>query len=916
LCLNANSFANKIDELKVLTTLLTPDIIGITETHLSAQNDSSSLSISGYTLYRSDRRNGIHGGVALYIKSNIISFLITADSDPAGEWESIWCGIKLNSSQTLKIACCYRIPSLAIPTHWPGFLSSLNHSIASSPSAPTLLMGDFNFPTINWSVPHTTQSDSSASHEFIEFLQDHNLSQHVLRPTRHRHGQISSLLDLVITCSDIQVSPISHHAPLGHSDHDVLSFQINLDFCRRLPCADRANFHRADYVLINDILASIDWAYELEGLDVDRQLHILEDFIQNIIIHFVPITNKVNSCRPKWSNNETRLLVNQKKRAYNRFRNLPSPSNLVAFKSARNAAVNGIRQARNHYESNLIIKSKQQPKLLFSYINSNKNTEAASCLKLPDGSILLDDEDISSTFNNFFTSTLKPSALPSPTPFHQPGDVNFTVADVETALHSLSEDTSWGPDKISPVFLKNCATTLAPPFFIIFSSSIQTCTFPSAWKDANVTPVHKKGSKHEVTNYRPISLLSIVSKILERFVHSELLSKCNELNILPASQHGFLPGRSCLTNLLTTYDSITQLVDGGIPCDMLFLDFSKAFDSVSHIKLIEKLTVLCFPQHLVSWIYSYLYARRQRVCLRGHFSSWSHITSGVPQGSVLGPLLFNIYLSDLPKRIRSENCSYADDFKLYSPSYLASSLQLDLDRVVAWSTENALELNPDKCAVMHFGHNNPCTPYHIGTRVITIKTSHPDLGIIVDNKLKFHLHAENSISKAMQKAHFILKCFSKLDTRTFSTLFKTFIRPVLEYCTQVARPCYSSFLSRLESCQRRLTKWCRPIRHLPYQERLCSLNLPTIEKRFLRGDLILVYQIINRLLDLNPSLIFCFASNNSRGHISKLQGSTSHLNIRHRYFTERVVHPWNALPPHTVAAPSLNSFKARLDCFL
>ena len=214
---------------------------------------------------------------------------------------------------------------------------------------------------------------------------------------------------------------------------------------------------------------------------------------------------------------------------------------------------------------------------------------------------------------------------------------------------------------------------------------------------------------------------------------------------------------------------------------------------------------------------------------------------------------------------------------------------------------------------MHFGHNNPHYVYYIKNEPIVAKDTHSDLGLVVDDTLKFHKHADTVITKTMKKAHYILKSFTRIGTRSFSILYKTFLRPVLEYALQIGRPCYSTYLSRLEKCQRRLTKWCRPIRHLSYHERLSSLNLSEFQLRLTRGDLILTYKILNHLVDLNVSDFFCYSSSNTRGHDFRLVGNVSALNIRHRFFTERIISKWNSLPHEVVSAPTLNSFKSQLD---
>ena len=344
---NANSLLNKIDELKIHIDSVKPDLIGVTETHLTSAIDYSSVFLHGYTLYRSDRTGGIHGGVAIYINSEIPSYQLHTKSDPAGEWESLWCCVKPKNSITLKVGCCYRVPSTTMPTHWPSFLSMLNYSQDSAPKAPTLLIGDFNFPTVNWSSLSTTQSEFSASQEFLEFVQDNDLTQYVQHPTRHREGQVSSLLDLVIATNDIQVTPVTHLSPLGRSDHDMLYFNLDFDFTINVPNTPKPNFWRADFVLLNDIISSIHWESELRNLDVDSQLNIFLDFLENLILTFVPVTTiRHKPSSPPWSDKTTRTLVNKKKKAYNRFRKYPTPTNLALYKAARNSAVSGIRQSR------------------------------------------------------------------------------------------------------------------------------------------------------------------------------------------------------------------------------------------------------------------------------------------------------------------------------------------------------------------------------------------------------------------------------------------------------------------------------------------------------------------------------------------------------------------------------------------
>ena len=904
---------NKLDELQAIITTMHPDVIGITESHFTASFPSSTYNLPGYDIHRADRITGTHGGAVIYTKTSLSAVLSGVHVDPSGEWESVWCSLTLAYGKTLDIGCYYRIPSKPIPEHWPSLLNSLTQCPATALNSSALIMGDFNFPSIDWNTFSTSQSNFSASHAFLHFIQENALNQYVTRPTRHRQDQRSSLLDLILTTNNITASGVTHLPPLGRSDHDLITFSLDIAFSSKTTKTKRYNFKNTDYILINDIISSIDWNYELAGLDVDTQLNLLNSFLTNVIETFIPTVEVSLVSRSPWISQEVRSLVNKKKRAYRNLQSHPSPSNLSIYKDSRNKAVTGIRKAKHDFERDLVLRAKTQPKILYAYLNADKKTQPANSLKNSDGSITTDDLEIACKLNSHFSHLFTPIPNhPIPSPCY--GTVNFSQSDVEEALLGIKETTSSGPDGLPALFLKRCAKSLALPTYIIFHNSVHSCTFPTQWKDANITPIHKSGSPHNVNNYRPISLLSILSKILERFISKDVISQCHELGVLHETQHGFLPGRSCVTNLLCTYDQISSIVDAGIPCDIIFLDFSKAFDSIRHSTLIDKLKSFGFSNSCIAWIQSYLFDRRQRVQLRGNFSPWTTVSAGVPQGSVLGPLLFNIYMSDLPRILSVLNISYADDFKLFGPA-VDCSLQINLNQVFVWANCNSLILNPEKCAVLHLGHNNPKTLYYLGGNALQICTSHRDLGVIVDDKLKFDQHVDSVVNKATRKAHYILKKFIHLDTHLFALLYKTFIRPILEYSSQICRPYHSTQFSKLESCQRRLTKWCKSIRHLTYEERLQTLKLQSVRHRFDRGDAILTYQILTGLLDVRP-FFFTPHVTLTRGHSLKLQGSTSRLHNRHYFFTERVIKPWNNLSEFVISAPTLNSFKSRYDAWI
>ncbi len=818
-------------------------------------------------------------------------------------------------------------------------LTGLTESLDKLPrDATKILAGDFNLPDIDWQkgvVKPSNQRTYKSSEEFcttlISSAHYHGLEQIVDFPTRK-----DNILDLFFTSNATLIDSVK---PIpGISDHDSI-IQVNFKLAPQVQKSKPHKiwkYNKANFDAIKEDLSAnyADFASNSTSRTVDENWDSFQSTLLKSMDQNIP--SKMSSTRfnVPYMSGEIRRLTRRKQRVYNKSNcaNRTKRAKYRAkFEQLRKQVQKTFRQARVDYLNNIIGSSlSENPKAFYSYVKKLQvDSVGIQQLRDKNGINQSDGLEKAKVLNDQFQSVFTSedlSAIPSMDSPQYPtmAPIQVERKGVEKLLKNLNASKAAGPDCIPSRVLKELASEISPYLTDIFNQSLSTGAVPKAWKEANIVPIFKKGDKLKASNYRPVSLTCIVSKVLEHIVVSSIMKHSDRHKILTEFQHGFRSNHSCETQVLLTAHDLASAYKKKKQVDMVVLDFTKAFDKVPHERLLLKLDHYGIRNSTHQWIRSFLTMRSQSVVLEGAKSPPASVLSGVPQGTVMGPLLFLLYINNLPENLTSSVRLFADDCVLYreiNSNEDTNLLQQDLDLLNKWEKKWQMDFNASKCAVLHFSPTKKPvnSNYFIhGTQLDTVST-HKYLGILLSNDFRWDAHIDTIVKTAYQKLGFIRRNTKGMHTNIKQAAYKSLVRPHLEYCSSVWDPHTKKNISRIEQVQRCAARYVTNDygRTSSVTSMMNQLKWDPLAQRRMFSRLVMAYRIIRGEIAIPKDQFFRDHNTITRGNNTcQLQRYQPRGNIDKYAYAQWTVPEWNSLPAHIVNATTTDSFKNLLREYL
>lgn len=874
---NCRGLNSKINSFFLSMLSADYDVIAVTESWLKPNVLSSELFGNSYFVFRCDRSilnsNKKHGGgVIIAVKTKFSCERINLVE--CDKLEIVIVKIVFNQI-ALFIICVY-IPSESSLQVYESVILCINSFYSSSHfniHDKVVLVGDFNISVHSW-IPHEEISISlvpvgvGTFSSFFDSIQLHGLFQ-----INWVCNFMGRNLDLAyVNCYD-DVCVVKSEFTLVKIDPFHVPFEITFNFPTFVsyPLNEdqyEYDFRQSDFSSLNQYFINMSWDNIFLNANLNDIISNLYELFYvgfNLFVPKVKSRSRTSNSHPVWFDRQILNLRNRKSKAYKKIGTDPT-----AYNNIRREYKSLLKLTYQKYidktQQNLV----NDPKSFWKFVNSTKKSSSLPVsmqLNSRRANSLSECCDLFSThFSNAYLcddSSISDSIFDKNIPEHLPiGNIRITSDEVLYALLHLNKNKGKGPDGIPAIFYINCAQSLAVPLCRIFNTSLACGQFPDKWKKSFILPIFKSGSRCDVKNYRGVSITSTIAKLFESLVTNALTNHfCTYISVY---QHAYMKGRSTTTNLVQFVHTTNLTLTKNKQLDVIYTDFSKAFDRVDHSCLIRKLSLIGVHSSLLTWIRSFLSNRTQCVKLLNCLSSEFLVTSGVPQGSHIGPLLFVLFINDLIYNLTYSGCLiYADDVKLFMSVNCIDDMlnfQRDLNILSSWCVHNRLTLNVSKCKHISFYRhvNHFRSHYHLESKKLETLTEIRDLGVYFCHNLNFSHHVDAVVSKAYSMLGFVKRvCRDFTSNKALTSVYIAHVRSHLEYASIVWNPNQITHSNRIESVQKQFILFAlrrqyprRNYDALPsYTFRCDILTLPVLSVRRNLSYVLFIYDILSGKVD-------------------------------------------------------------------
>ena len=872
----------KVSELSDKMSINNSIGMALTETWLKPEILDAEIHIPGYNIFRSDRIKRIRGGAALYLKEDLNAKKFYEFSNDAVEFLVVKC----QKLDTLFVVI-YRPPD-TLSNEWNQALTSLEEAInmaqANGKFKTLLISGDYNFRTLNWAQGSIKldQSLNFQQEKLAIFMSNFCLFNVVTSPTRE-----NTILDLVLTNDLSFVTKVKSEINVGFSDHNLVICELSvslepqsivserINYFTKIPSYNLRNGSEDNWKCYTSDMESVDWWSLADNLNCEQKLLLLYEKIESSVKgNFQKMETKMANQKRKIPK-LMRTLYRRKSKISRNLLRTKCKDKLIKLRVNLKKIETEIKVKQENWrmsnESKAIEEIKINPGAFYRYARKKAVIKhKIGPLRAKDGLLYNNEEKMSNILADQYENICsKPTRnIESPEFLEElfcddnsdgPKLDNIYVDrdTIRKTISKLSNNSAVGPDGIPIECLKKGGDTIIDAIEDITRTSIDEGTIPKILKLAWITPIWKGTDKELPSDYRPISLTSHVGKIVERLVRIAITNFLTANNLIEEEQHGSRSGRGTLSQLLVQQDLIIEKLSQGRNVDIVYLDFSKAFDLVDFPILLNKLKLKGIRGKLLNWILCFLKEREQRVRINDNLSSPFPLRSGVPQGSVLGPLLFLIFIEDLGDTLNKSVASilkYVDDSKLIGDLKNVEDVDLfqsELNEIYTWATRNNMVWNKLKFQLLRLGKNSNITENtSLFTPdfqdIIERKECIKDLGIMVDDQVSYSIQKQKALMKAKQKIGWILRCFKTRSVSFLRILWNSLVQPHLDYGSIIWSPVDSKGeLKAFEDPLRSLTKKAEGTSQLNYWERLKIFKLYSNQRRMERYKCLYIWKSLH-----------------------------------------------------------------------